>query len=816
MRRRHILRSPCCPLLLLLFFAGASWGLARELPPVTSGGNDFGIPNGASRLAYRLASSAPQPVLDFRAARGLEWQVFWDADLGTPRTFFPLRPVPLAPREAVASEGDRSALVRAVRRFVDENAGFIGLDASRLGEPAVLPIGKHLSLVFPQTTPSGIPVRGANLRVTVLEDGRLAWAKAFVARGIEDPEGELLAEEEVRGLTEASGGAVLAARLEISFPGGDLESAAPVWSLWVLDGEQVSRVSGRPSEHIVDARSGEVLARRVVVKRFEGAGAGISAVVEGVVRAAGPDLGDIFASPWELEGRTESVLKAALVEDVKDPEGLRTPRTVAKTDEDGSFVYETVSADGRATAQVSLQTGHFEDPQDPQHSPFVPVLQVRPLPSLSPLEPLPGEGALNLGHIPSLSLTEAANREFALKLNDRTAPGSRAYVERAHWLQSYEAGRRVMDFAESGLRALFELSDDTVRHQWYLPVQLLHIRPVSPDFFGNGFPPGQVLDPAAQALLEKVLCVQSYKPPAPGDLTSAAVIETGLYFSTVEEGQGFCDVENRVEFVPTLLQHEVGHHVFFHLTRAHNEGVAVEGIEEAVADVVAAYANEDPRIGYAWNADKRLVVTALGFSLTDSKSGSFRKSLRRRLAEGFWELRVHFTKEPTPEVAEKLLLGWLIHNAVAFPGDRAFDGIDDFLVDLLFVDEYWVKGDGADENVANGTPHEKAIRDIFRGKLPLDASFVRGDANLDQKVDITDAVAILNYLFRGQGGYHDCKNALDADDNSEINVTDAIWLLSYLFLGGPPTPHPSRVCGVDFELPSDPGNLGCIEYTCPD
>ncbi len=84
--------------------------------------------------------------------------------------------------------------------------------------------------------------------------------------------------------------------------------------------------------------------------------------------------------------------------------------------------------------------------------------------------------------------------------------------------------------------------------------------------------------------------------------------------------------------------------------------------------------------------------------------------------------------------------------------------------------------------------------------------FVRGDANLDTLVDLSDAVKILAHLFRGVAV--SCEDALDADDNGGLNVTDALTVLEYIFRNGarPPAPFPLR--GVD---PTAGDPLGCDE-----
>ena len=76
------------------------------------------------------------------------------------------------------------------------------------------------------------------------------------------------------------------------------------------------------------------------------------------------------------------------------------------------------------------------------------------------------------------------------------------------------------------------------------------------------------------------------------------------------------------------------------------------------------------------------------------------------------------------------------------------------------------------------------------GGVPV-PRFVRGEANGDGQVDISDAVTILLVLFTGVST--NCLDALDTDDDGGTNVTDALHLLEFLFREGtqPPAPFPS-------------------------
>ncbi|MFQ6002209.1 MAG: M14 family zinc carboxypeptidase, partial [Candidatus Zixiibacteriota bacterium] len=64
-------------------------------------------------------------------------------------------------------------------------------------------------------------------------------------------------------------------------------------------------------------------------------------------------------------------------------------------------------------------------------------------------------------------------------------------------------------------------------------------------------------------------------------------------------------------------------------------------------------------------------------------------------------------------------------------------------------------------------------------------TFVRGDANGDGEIDISDAIYLVNYLFIG-GPEPVPLEAGDVNSDGEITSADVIYLINYLFQGGPP------------------------------
>jgi hypothetical protein len=80
--------------------------------------------------------------------------------------------------------------------------------------------------------------------------------------------------------------------------------------------------------------------------------------------------------------------------------------------------------------------------------------------------------------------------------------------------------------------------------------------------------------------------------------------------------------------------------------------------------------------------------------------------------------------------------------------------------------------------------------------LPDVTIFIRGDANGDEAVNMSDALTALNYLFLGSAAPH-CLDAGDTNDDGELNIADAIGLLQHLFLGGSAPAAPFPLPGED-------------------
>ena len=90
-----------------------------------------------------------------------------------------------------------------------------------------------------------------------------------------------------------------------------------------------------------------------------------------------------------------------------------------------------------------------------------------------------------------------------------------------------------------------------------------------------------------------------------------------------------------------------------------------------------------------------------------------------------------------------------------------------------------------------------AVFSVGAGTLRSDElDFRRGDSNVDDRIDLSDAVATLRYLLRGRSA-PPCFDAADTNDDGRIDISDPIYGLAFLFRIGPPPPPPGTSCGPD-------------------
>lgn len=100
---------------------------------------------------------------------------------------------------------------------------------------------------------------------------------------------------------------------------------------------------------------------------------------------------------------------------------------------------------------------------------------------------------------------------------------------------------------------------------------------------------------------------------------------------------------------------------------------------------------------------------------------------------------------------------------------------------LIRYDPYGTKSLDIDTSINN-----QFAAELSQGELVMlfkDTSFLCGDANSDQNVNVGDAVYLIAYVFTG-GAAPEPLEAGDANCDGQVNVGDAVYLIAYVFSGG--------------------------------
>ena len=140
---------------------------------------------------------------------------------------------------------------------------------------------------------------------------------------------------------------------------------------------------------------------------------------------------------------------------------------------------------------------------------------------------------------------------------------------------------------------------------------------------------------------------------------------------------------------------------------------------------------------------------------------------------------------------------WFWAASIAPLGDANGDGKPEFLV-------------GSPANPIGARLRHATIRALtYDASLP---TFLRGDANGNGRVSVTDAIVLLQVLFRGRDS--DCPLALDLNRAPGLEPTDAAYLLRHLFSDGfaPPPPPPFPECARHGGIFTS--SLSCERSTC--
>jgi hypothetical protein len=780
---------PSLPVVLILLvpaLAGNSSTRGEVSRPPEGDCALFSLPWSVSEPVYRFAGAVPDAVATFRARNGRDWELYLDPLLGTARYAAPIEPFPLVEAPEGAAELDRAAAAAAVLGFIDSNRDLFGPSADELEALEFQPLGGGLLVLFGQHTRSGVPVRGASLRVHIGADGGLRFVKSFLGRGLSEA-------WEAAGLESAAflspekaaasaGGAVIDQRLELAFEGGRLDAVVPLWRLFVrADGKDLSEGVARGLvEELRDARSGALLAACPLVKHFD-----VQGEVLGVTAPLDERTGP-FRQPQDIAEGIQQPIEGVLITVSRAGPGDPTPPPlpVALTSADGHFqasvpntVFEPAQLVGTLATVFALE----------DLDPCVDQAFLTPCLALSVQAPDENEACVDNDQSVGLCFADEALRQdsalpFVFVFNQggmRRFPGA---IFRSFWLQCFVHGRRVLRWCNERIADAFSVMPEEVRPARLSPL-VIQVRE-----------PPSALEPG-------------YHPRT--DTESAHVTAPlRAFFNDDWRGRPRPPAES-FPMMPTMTAHEVAHHVLWEL----GEVAGTTQVEEGLADALAAMALDDPRVFFTTASQAGPAGYGLDVIPAGGDPNRYISELRAAVASGFWELSQQLQQRGHDgDHAARLLLRFVRANHAREPSMRTYEDPAALLVELMTINDDLNLEFGAMEHRVTTT----RLRDSFRhchflGGVP----FVRGDTNLDSEVDISDAVLTLGYLFNGSAQPHDCRDAMDSDDNGLLELTDAVRILNFLFLDRnlPPAP-PFPDCDVDKTRVGDP--FCCAEFTCPE
>ena len=88
---------------------------------------------------------------------------------------------------------------------------------------------------------------------------------------------------------------------------------------------------------------------------------------------------------------------------------------------------------------------------------------------------------------------------------------------------------------------------------------------------------------------------------------------------------------------------------------------------------------------------------------------------------------------------------------------------------------------------------------VASSAAPPAPSFIRGDVNGTDGINIADPIFLLGFLFLG-GESPPCEAAADSNKDNALNIVDSVYLLNFLFSGGPPPVGSYPECDFDFDF----------------
>lgn len=689
---------------------------------------------------------------------GTEWFVLWDHALGAPRLAYPRAPARLPDAGGITGTGGIAADVAA---FIAEHRDFLGVGPEDLAPLEVLPFddGFHVSAL---QTHQGIPVRGSAFRMRLNGDRTIRSILPRLARELPAVEPPHLTQDDLDALVEGEGlTEVFSSTLQLAFPAEGGPVAA--WGIIGLD------QSAEEVEVLFSAVTGERIGSRRTALEF----------------------GDRIEAP-----PAEPAAPPA-------PEAPEAPEGAAQADGAGGA--------GDDCPNQAVITGRVTGYSPPPDDPFALATDF----SRTRSYPVPGLRILADVYHPSCTHGEIVktDAEGRFEIHLERIPTDQPYFCLALFSSDrFQIERGLTSVLGQGFSGWGDVTWDLTyneRLEEYASFHLMvyhQMRATIVDAVqqsalqGVAVPRRPVRD--LRILLEDGIFVHRYSP-------SSGSIRLGNDSGSSPTPDG------RIrKMVPTIIYHEYGHELIRNLSGDTGSG----GAQEGICDAFSVFRANAPFLGYANTGDRVVDPYARNVSLDRT---AYPADARTTLAGAFWELwdrtrdGIDPLRPPDPDKASSFAYGLLVRylGAQHVCGAETCGGLaveyTPYLGHILAIeaDHPRLGGDGDYRTPFENLPQ---LLESFGRRNLYQQLFIRGDANLDGHIDLSDAVKILGYLFLGDRDTS-CPDALDSDDSGTVEITDSILLLAYLFLGGSRLPQPFPRCGVDL---TEADGLGCWSTPC--
>lgn len=784
----HSAASSLAILLLVLLATGS---LRAELEfPEGLYGYDGRLP------VYRsqpLNFEVPGPADDFIAAHGDGFRIYWDHDLDTPRLLVPTQPFQLYEEGQLGGltpSTAEDALTAVLLEFVDLHSEFFGMGREELAEPEIRDID-HLVVAHFRQKAGDLFVRGANLRFVLdRQTGRLVILKAFVMRDPPVHEAPFAPVEPViEFLQDGRGLEILDIERQLAFGSFNPADSRPIWRI------RFERPEGPMGEAQVDAWTGTRIEMREY--RFD------LRLLNGTLVGSAPTL------------------------DPEDPNYLFT--RPGENQRFQPFPFARVEGEFSSTTADSLGGFEIVEPGTLE------IIEEQFGDEVIEREVLIGKARSPVvsGHCIDTLAVEAMTALGAVRTIETCVIGESTFIPRVRWVRRCH-------------------SDDTVT---YFPL----FKKFDLDGRGHEIPLGSEAVVSGLSLLafhhaaqfhhevDRFIPIDSGKHSALLPLSLRALSRVGSlptslhYFPGSTQGV-MClprQFQYRVPFrprtelqdlTPTVINHEVAHHMIFQMTGALHgyrfdcgtlgqgdfEARPPEEVDcievalgadvfrqvsaiEGFADALAAIHEGESRFAFT---DQGIVAGPLAYDIQHRGNENIEPN-RELVAHQFWELFRRVTPEKDDDLKnglEFLIYSFLATNFSKNGDSQIFSFPPEIMEEFLLLSQQL---QGELKNTFSLSPTEvrrflSAIdnrTDIFE-EFKF-TQFIRGDVDGDGQFNITDPIFLLSFLFLGTAEVS-CRDSADVDDSGRIDVTDPLFALQSLFLGGgPPIPPPSNGCGFD-------------------